>query len=86
MTAWLTNLWTHLVDVWHAAKTKVTTYFALLMSGLAVLPDVIPQYWAQVESLIPTAVPTEAVHHLLLGAGALAVIYLRVRREVHAPN
>lgn len=68
------------------ARTKLTTWFALVMSGLAVLPDVIPQYWAQVESLIPTPVQTEAVHHLLLGAGALAVIYLRVRREVHAPH
>jgi hypothetical protein len=67
------------------AKGKATTYFALALSGLAVLPEVLPQYWGQVESLIPTAVNKETVHHLLLGVGSLAVIYLRVRREVK-PN
>jgi hypothetical protein len=78
MTAW----WKRFYDV---AKTKVTTWFALIIGTLAMLPDMVPQYWSQVEGLIPTKYPTEAVHHLLLGAGALAVIYLRVRREIHAP-
>lgn len=65
-----------------AARNKATTYFALALSGLAVLPEVIPQYWDQVEGLIPTQVNKETVHHILLGVGSLAVIYLRVRREV----
>lgn len=65
-----------------AAKGKVTTYVALCISGLAVLPDLLPQYWSQVEGMIPTQFPTERIHHLLMGAGALAVIWTRIRREV----
>jgi hypothetical protein len=65
-----------------AARGKFTTYFALGLSGLAMLPDLLPQYWSQIEGLLPTTANTERVHHLLLGIGALAVIYLRVRREV----
>lgn len=71
-----------MIDFLKAARGKMTTWFALIMSALAVLPDVMPQYWNQVEALIPTQYPTEAVHHVLLGLGALAVIYLRVRREI----
>lgn len=65
-----------------AARGKATTYFALALSGLAMVPDLLPQYWAQVEALLPTSVPSERVHHILLGVGTLAVIWLRVRREV----
>ena len=72
----------NLIRFLRAASGKATTYFALAMSGLAVLPEIIPQYWSQVEGLIPTAVPKESVHHILLGVGALAVIYLRIRREI----
>lgn len=74
-----------MIKYWQAARSKFTTWFALIMSALAILPDVIPQYWASLEALVPTKYPTEAIHHVLLGIGALAVIYLRIRREVHAP-
>ena len=77
MIAWLKKFYTE-------AKTKLTTWFALALAGIAALPDLIPQYWANVEAMVPTHYPTEAVHHLLLGVGALAVIYLRVRRAVNA--
>lgn len=69
-----------------AARSKWTTYGAMALSGLAVLPEVIPQYWADVESLIPTQVNKETVHHLLLAAGSLAVIWLRIRREIKPPT
>jgi hypothetical protein len=65
-----------------AASTKLTTYVALTVSGLAMLPELVPQYWAQVEDLVPTAVPKESVHHFVLGVGALALIWTRIRREV----
>lgn len=70
--------------VFTAARGKVTTYVALTISGLAALPDLLPTYWSQVEGLIPTSFPTERVHHILLGVGALAVIWTRIRREVKA--
>ena len=68
-----------------AASGKVTTYAALGLSGAAMLPDLVPQYWSQVEGMIPTSLPTERIHHVLLGVGALAVIWTRIRREVKAP-
>jgi hypothetical protein len=68
-----------------AAKGKVSTYVGLGIGGLAALPDVLPQYWSQVEGMLPTAFPTERVHHVLMGVGALSVIWLRVRREIKAP-
>ena len=69
-----------------AASSKVTTYVALGISAAAMLPDLLPSYWSQIESMLPTAVPTERVHHVLMGVGALAVIWTRIRREVALPK
>ena len=69
---------------WQVSINKVTNWFALALSGLAVLPEILPQYWSQIEGIFPTSWPTERVHHILLGVGALAIIYLRGRRAMKA--
>ena len=75
-------MWKYACRFCKAARGKVTTYAALALSGAAMLPDLIPQYWSQIEGLLPTSVPSERVHHMLLGIGALAVIWTRIRREL----
>ena len=65
-----------------AASKTVTAYLALAISGLAILPEMIPQYWDQLCGLLPASWPRETFHHILLGLGALAVIWTRVRRQI----
>jgi len=57
----------------------------MFMAALAGLPDVLPDAWAYVAYYIPKS-HQEQVHHLLLAAGFLGVIYLRVRRKMAEPQ
>jgi hypothetical protein len=68
-----------------AAKGKLSTYVALCVTGVAALPDLLPTYWASIEGVLPTAFPSERIHHVLMGLGSLALIWLRVRREIQPP-
>jgi hypothetical protein len=68
-----------------AAKNKLSTYVALAVTGIAAMPDLLPAYWANIEGLLPTTFATERIHHVLMGVGSLALIWLRVRREIKAP-
>jgi len=72
----------YMMNVFHAAKGKVTTYAALALSGVAMLPDVLPQFWQDVAAFFPKHWPREQIHHALLAAGGLAIIWTRVRREI----
>ena len=67
-------------DFYHAAKTKVTTYFALFAATITALPQLAKDYWDQAVA----AVPHLAVYHTYVAASALLVtIWLRVRRELN---
>ena len=67
-----------------AAKGKWTTWFALSMTGLATVPTVLPDSWDQIAYFIPPP-HRDKVHHGLLAAGFLGVIFLRVRRDISTP-
>ena len=69
---------------WTQAKGKWTTWFALGMTGLATVPTVLPDSWDQIAYFIPPQ-HRDKVHHGVLAAGFLGVIWLRVRRDVKAP-
>jgi hypothetical protein len=66
------------------AKSQASTYVALVLLGLAELPELIPTYWADIEGLLPTATNKEAVHHLLLGVGAVAALLVRAHLAAKA--
>jgi len=72
----------YIINMFNAASKTATAYLAVAISGLAVLPDTLPQYWGYLCGLLPHSWPQEKVHHLLLGIGALAVIWTRVRRQI----
>jgi hypothetical protein len=66
------------------AKSQASTYVALVLAALGVLPELIPQYWNDIEGLIPTAVNKETVHHVLLGIGAIAAMLIRAHLAAKA--
>lgn len=72
----------YLKNLLSTASRTVTAYLALAISALAMLPEIIPQYWDQLCGILPASWPRETFHHVLLGLGALAVIWTRVRREI----
>jgi hypothetical protein len=72
----------YIADMFAAASKTATAYLAVAISGLAVLPDTLPQYWGYLCDFLPHSWSQEKVHHALLGAGALAVIWTRVRRQI----
>jgi len=65
------------------ARNKWTTWFALAMTGLAGLPEVLPQSWDTLAYFVPPQ-HREKVHHAVLAAGFLGVIWLRIRRDISA--
>jgi len=65
----------------NAGLRTATGAFTVFTATLAMAPEFIPQYWADIEALIPTKYPKESVHHVLLLTCGIITIILRGRRQ-----
>jgi len=65
-----------------AAKSKWTTYVALGLAALATIPDTLPAAWESISAFLPKHWDHDQILHGALAAGYLAIMVLRVRREI----
>lgn len=73
----------YLKRLWQAAKTKLTVYAAVITTSVAMVPQLISDYWGQAETAIPHL---QVYHGVVVGFGLLLTIWARVRRELHPPT
>ena len=66
----------YLLNLYHEAKTKVTTYVALLTAAFGELIN----NWDQSAAIFPHWLQAQKTH--LIAAGSLVVIWTRVRRQL----
>lgn len=74
---------TYLLQVADKAKGKLTTYVAALSVFIASLPELIKDYWGQLEQSIPHLT---IYHGTVTAIGLLLTIWARVRREIIPPQ
>jgi hypothetical protein len=73
-----------LVAYYNEAKTKVTTYVALAIAGLAQLTEHSQDAyssWPEIANYLPQSIAVKTGHYVLSALGLL-VVYTRVRRLV----
>lgn len=70
----------YLNRLWHAAISKLTVYAASITTAVAMVPQLISDYWSQAEAAIPHL---QVYHGMVVGFGLLLTIWARVRRELH---
>lgn len=70
--------------IFNEAKTKVTTYVALAIAGIAQLTqhsEDAYSSWPQIATYLPQSIAVKTGHYVLTALGLL-VVYTRVRRLV----
>jgi len=72
--------------LWTEAKTKVTTWVALAIAGIAQLAEHAEEIVNEAPALkayLPATKSLDTAAHYVLSALGLLVIYTRVRRKLH---
>lgn len=78
-------IWQSIVRLYHEARTKVTTYVALVIAILSQLPEHaedLRSAWPDLMSYLPSTTFLQHISHYTLSALGLLVIWTRVRRAL----